>query len=47
MFYSIEEINKAIATRVDELNAEPFTKKSGSRFDLFVLDEKPHLLPMP
>lgn len=47
VFYSIDEINKVIAAKVDELNAEPFTKKPGSRLDLFVLEEKPHLLPMP
>lgn len=47
VFYSIDEINMAIAEKVDELNSEPFTKKPGSRLDLFLIKEKPCLLPLP
>jgi len=47
IFYSIEEINREISARVEELNAEPFTKKPGSRLELFTLQERQCLLPLP
>jgi hypothetical protein len=47
VFYSIYEINEAVLLKVNELNSEPFEKKAGSRYELFTLQEKPCLLPLP
>ncbi len=47
IFYSIDEINRIVCEKVDELNAEPFTKKEGSRLLLFEQKEKGCLLPLP
>ena len=46
-FFTLKELNEAIRDRLDEYNARPFQKKEGSRFSLFLEEEKPLLLPLP
>jgi transposase len=46
-FFSIVELNKAIREKLQEFNRKPFQKKNGSRFSVFMEEEKPLLLPLP
>lgn len=46
-FFSLDELNTAIWERMDALNAGPFTKKPGSRLELFTAAEQEALLPLP
>jgi transposase len=46
-FFSIAELNRAIKEKLEALNNEPFQKKSGSRSEMFFLQEKMCLNPLP
>lgn len=46
-FYSLEELNKAIADLLADLNHKPFQKRPGSRYSQFMEFEKPVLNPLP
>lgn len=47
-FFSLEEIEQAVAEKLDELNARPFKKRSdGSRTEVFLSKEKKMLTPLP
>jgi transposase len=46
-FFSLSELNKAIAIGVQELNYRPFQKLEGTRYQLFVTLDKPTLKPLP
>ena len=46
-FYSLAELNRAIAIALGELNNRPFKGKEHSRRDLFETYEKPLLSPLP
>jgi transposase len=46
-FFSLAQLNEAIATLVKRLNNEPFAKLEGTRHSLFETLEKPALLPLP
>ncbi|MFY9411335.1 MAG: IS21 family transposase [Dethiobacteria bacterium] len=46
-FFSLEELNQAIAKLLIELNNKPFQKLEGSRRSLFESLEKPLLKPLP
>jgi transposase len=46
-FFSVAELNDAIRTLIDKLNAQPFQKLDGSRNSWFEAQEKAKLLPMP
>jgi transposase len=46
-FFSLDELNEAIALLLTRLNAKPFRKISGSRESLFVELDKPALAPLP
>jgi transposase len=46
-FFSLAELNAAIRTYLDELNARPFQKMSGSRRQLFEELDQPALRPLP
>jgi transposase len=46
-FFSLAELNAAIATLVAELNARPFRGEKTSRKDLFCELERPALRPLP
>ncbi len=45
-FYSISELNRALGLMLDEVNSRPFTKKPGSRKELFE-KEREFLSPLP
>ena len=46
-FFSLAELNHAIREKLQQFNRRLFQKKEGSRFDLFLEDEKPLLAPLP
>ena len=46
-FFSFEDLNKAIAEKLEELNAKPFQKRKGSRLSAFIEEEKDFLMPLP
>ncbi len=46
-FFSLEELNNAIAEKLIELNNRPFQKMDGSRKSLFESLDKPALKPLP
>lgn len=46
-FFSLDEVNEAIAGLLTKLNAKPFRKVSGSRASLFAELDKPALAPLP
>lgn len=46
-FFSLDELNQAIAGLLTRLNAKPFRKISGSRESLFLELDKPALDPLP
>jgi transposase len=46
-FFSLEELNREIHSRLDAFNRKPFQKKEGSRYSVFLTDEKPFLAPLP
>ena len=46
-FFSLAELNAAIRTCLDELNARPFQKMAGSRLLLFEELDRPALRPLP
>ena len=46
-FFSLDELNQAIAELLVRLNAKPFQKIAGSRASLFAELDKPALTPLP
>jgi transposase len=46
-FFSLEEVNQAIAELLVRLNARPFRKRQGSRATLFAQLDQPALKPLP
>jgi transposase len=46
-FFSIAELNEAIAALLDHLNRRPFRKRPGSRISLFEEVDRPALQPLP
>jgi transposase len=46
-FFSLEEVNQAIAELLVRLNARPFRKRPGSRATLFAQLDQPALKPLP
>jgi transposase len=46
-FFSLAELNEAIAEKLQMFNERPFQKKPGSRFLAFTEDEKEYLQPLP
>lgn len=46
-FFSIEELNQAIAEKLQDLNNRPFQKMEGSRRSLFEAIDRPALKPLP
>jgi transposase len=46
-FFSLTELNAAIAEKLDTFNRRPFQKKPGSRLSTFLDEEKHTLLPLP
>ena len=46
-FFSFEELNRAVWTRVRQLVKRPFQKRAGSRASVFETVDKPALRPLP
>ena len=46
-FFSLADLNDAIASLLDDLNAKPFQKRPGSRRSLFEELDRPALRPLP
>ena len=46
-FFSLAELNREIHRRLKNFNQAPFQKKEGSRYSVFLSDEKPFLTPLP
>lgn len=46
-FFSLQELNREIHRRLENFNHAPFQKKEGSRYSVFLTDEKPFLTPLP
>jgi transposase len=46
-FFSFEELNRAIKTRIRQLVKRPFQKRAGSRASVFEAVDKPALRPLP
>ena len=46
-FFSFEELNEAIRSKLEVYNTQKFQKKEGSRRILFIEEEIPNLLPLP
>ena len=46
-FFSLDEVNQAIADRLVRLNQRPFRKREGSRATLFAQLDQPALKPLP
>jgi len=46
-FFSLEEVNQAIAELLVRLNQRPFRKREGSRATLFAQLDRPALHPLP
>jgi len=46
-FFSLEELNEAIAELLDRLNHRPFKKLQGNRYEQFHAIDKPALKPLP
>ena len=46
-FFSLHELNAAIAEKLELLNDRPFSKKPGSRRSVFEEEERAFLLPLP
>lgn len=46
-FFSLAELNRAIAELLDKLNHRPFKKREGSRCSLFAEVDRPAMRPLP
>jgi len=46
-FFSIEELNRAVAQKLQELSSRTFQKMNGSRRSLYETIDRPALKPFP
>lgn len=46
-FFSIEEVKKAVAQKLEELNRSPFKKREGCRFSAYFDEEQAFMKPLP
>jgi transposase len=46
-YFSLAELNRDIRDKLEAFNHKPFQKKEGSRFSIFLAQEKAWLLPLP
>ena len=46
-FFSLRELNKAVAEKLKELNNRPFKQMAGCRRNAYLEEEKPYMLPLP
>ena len=47
VFLSLEELNRALAQKVEVINSRPFQKRDGSRESEYLRQEKSSLIPLP
>lgn len=47
VFLSLDDLNRALADKVDAINARPFQKREGSRKSEYLGQEKDSLIPLP
>ena len=47
VFFSLADLNDALAEKVTEINRRPFQKREGSRESIFIEQEKDALVPLP
>lgn len=46
-FFSLHEMNEAIAEKLKEMNNRPFKQMAGSRYSAYMEEEKQYMLPLP
>ena len=46
-FFSIAEVQEAVAERLEYINTKPFQKRPGSRREAYLAEEKEFMLPLP
>ena len=46
-FFSISEVQKAVAERLETINTKPFQKRPGCRREAYLTEEKEFMLPLP
>jgi transposase len=46
-FFSVQELNKAAAQKLEELNERPFKQRVGNRKSAYLNEEKAFMLPLP
>ncbi|MGN1158325.1 MAG: IS21 family transposase [Agathobacter sp.] len=46
-FYSVFDANQSVQTLLKEFNSRNFQKREGSRFEVYILEEKPKLRELP
>lgn len=46
-FFSLRELNEAVAEKLAELNSRPFKQMAGCRRSAYLEEEKPYMLPLP
>lgn len=46
-FFSLEELNQCVRSKLDEFNTKEFQKREGNRYQIFLQEEKDYLLPLP
>lgn len=46
-FLSLTDLNRALISRIEAINARPFQKREGSRISIFTDQEKENLIPLP
>ena len=46
-FFSLRELNEAVAEKLEELNSRPFKQMAGCRRSAYLEEEKPYMLPLP
>ena len=46
-FFSLQEVNEAVAEKLEELNSREFQQRTGTRRSAYLEEEQPYMLPLP
>ena len=46
-FFSLQEVNEAVAEKLEELNGREFQQRTGTRRSAYLEEEQPYMLPLP
>lgn len=46
-FFSLQEVNEAVAEKLEELNGWEFQQRTGTRRSAYLEEEQPYMLPLP